>query len=107
VSKLYTYSCPGTGGHSEYVRIWNESGTITSGNWTGYGYDWHNISFDNYFTLKSGELYNYTIHTGSYPQIIHKKTLPVPEGEITCTKFTDANGNVYYDWIPAFKLFLS
>jgi hypothetical protein len=107
VSKLYTYSCPGTGGHSEYVRIWNESGIIARGNWAGYGYDWHNITFDNSFTLKSGELYNYTIHTGSYPQIIHKKTLTVPEGEITCTKFTDANGNVYYDWIPAIKLFLS
>ncbi len=107
VSKLYTYSCPGTGGHSEYVRIWNESGTIARGNWAGYGYDWHNISFNDSFTLKSGELYNYTIHTGSYPQIIHKKTLPVPEGKITCTKFTDANGKVYYDWIPAIKLFLS
>ena len=25
VSKMYTYSCSGTGGHSEYVRIWNSS----------------------------------------------------------------------------------
>ena len=107
MSKLYTYSCPGTGGHSEYVRIWNESWTIVSGNWAGYRHGWQNITFDNSFTLKSGELYNYTVHTGSYPQIIHKKTLPVPEGEITCTKFTDLNGKVYYDWIPAIKLFLS
>jgi hypothetical protein len=106
VSKFYTYSCPGTGGHSEYVRIWNESRTIARGNWAGYGYDWHNITFNDSFTLKSGELYNYTIHTGSYPQIIHKTTLPVPEGEITCTKFTDVNGKVHYDWIPAIKLFL-
>nr|QNO56727.1 hypothetical protein HGIILDEE_00016 [Methanosarcinales archaeon ANME-1 ERB7] len=106
VSKLYTYSCPGTGGHSEYVRIWNESWTIASGNWAGYRHGWQNITFDNSFTLKSGELYNYTLHTGSYPQIIHKKTFPVPEGEITCTKFTDANGKVYHDWIPAIKLFL-
>ena len=45
--------------------------------------------------------YNYTIRTGSYPQIHHNRTLTVTDGEITCTKFIDANGRVYYDWIPA------
>jgi len=48
--------------------------------------------------------YNYTIRTGSYPQIHHNRTLIVPNGEIMCTKFTDANGRVYYDWIPAIRL---
>jgi len=48
--------------------------------------------------------YNYTIRTGSYPQIHHNRTLTVPNGEIMCTKFTDANGRVYYDWIPAIRL---
>ena len=28
VSKLYTYPCAGTGGHTEYVRLWN-------GTWAG------------------------------------------------------------------------
>jgi len=48
--------------------------------------------------------YNYTIRTGSYPQIHHNRTLTVPNGEIMRTKFTDANGRVYYDWIPAIRL---
>jgi parallel beta-helix repeat protein len=104
VSKLYTYPCTGTGGHSGYVRIWNKTGTIVERNWTGYSGDWHNITFPTPFTLEAGKEYNYTIHTGSYPQIHHNKTLIVPDGEITCTKFTDANGRVYYDWIPAIRL---
>jgi len=62
----------GTGGHSEYVRIWNASGTIAGGNWTGYGGDWHTISFDKPFILKANETHKYTICTGSYPQMIHK-----------------------------------
>ena len=27
------------------------------------------------------------------------------EEVFTCDKFTDANGRVYYDWIPAIRLF--
>ena len=131
VSKLYTYPCTGTGGHTEYVKIWNETWSIET-TWAGYsgghhtviikqlfeGFwfethisiydeDWHNITLSN-FTLKSEEVYNYTIRTGSYPQIYHTDELDVASGTgtITCDKFIDANGRVYYDWIPAIKLFL-
>ena len=104
VSKLYTYPCPGTGGHTEQVKIWNETRVIVEANWAGYSGDWHNITFDE-ITLEAGETYNYTIHTGSYPQIIHERTANVTGGTITCTQFTDANGKVYYDWIPAIMLY--
>ena len=103
VSTLYTYPCPGTGGHTEYARIWDKTWNATA-TWDGYASDWHNISFNNPVVLLSNETYNYTIRTGSYPQIHHNKTLTVPDGEITCTKFIDANGKVYYDWIPAIML---
>ena len=46
VSTLYTYPCPGTGGHTEYARIYNESGTVAEATWNGYKEDWHNISFN-------------------------------------------------------------
>ena len=103
-TKLYTYPCEGTGGHTEYVRIWNDTWAGKEAHWRGYQHDWHNISFNEPFTLVKDEVYNYTIRTGSYPQIHHNKTLTVPDGEITCTKFIDANGKVYYDWIPAIML---
>ena len=48
--------------------------------------------------------YNYTIRTGSYPQIHHTDALLIKNGWINCTKFIDANGKVYYDWIPAIRL---
>lgn len=31
VNEMYTYPCIGTGGHSEYVRIYNETGTLAVG----------------------------------------------------------------------------
>jgi len=106
VSTLYTYPCPGTGGHTEYARIWNDSGLLdVSATWKGYVGDWHKIVFNPSFTLVANETYNYTIRTGSYPQIHHNKTLTVANGEIRCIKFIDVNGRVYYDWIPAFKLY--
>ena len=104
VSKLYTYPCKGTCGHTERVKIWNETRVIVEANWTGYSGDWRNITFDE-ITLEAGVTYNYTIHTGSYPQIIHERTANVTGGTITCTQFTDANGKVYYDWIPAIILY--
>jgi len=110
VYKMYTYPCSGTGGHSEYVRIYyNESGeTIAEGDWTGYGCDWHNITFNDPFTLKSDVTYDYTIRTGSYPQIIHKQNHIALDGSsITCSEFIDANGKSYKDWIPAIKFFQS
>ncbi len=104
VSQLYTYSCPGTCGHTERVTIWNDRGVIVEANWTGYDGDWPNITFDA-VTLVAGETYNYSFCTGSYPQIIHERTANVTGGTITCTQFIDANGKVYIDWIPAIILY--
>ncbi|HJH27663.1 MAG TPA: hypothetical protein C5S37_13085 [Methanophagales archaeon] len=104
VSKLYTYPCVGTGGHTEYARIWNSTlDEIAS--WDCYKGDWHNISFNEPFTLVANETYNYTLKTGSYPQIHHTPALPTANGWINCTEFRDANGKIYYDWIPAIKLY--
>jgi len=66
--------------------------------------DWHNISFTELFTLVAGETYNYSIRTGSYPQIIHDQTFTNEYGTITCTKFTDANGKKHNDRIPAIRV---
>ncbi|MGC9443885.1 MAG: hypothetical protein ACP5E9_02980 [Candidatus Methanospirareceae archaeon] len=105
VSALYTYPCPGTGGHTEYAAFSYLNGTaIAEAYWDGYVDDWHNLTFNNPFTLYANETYNYTIRTGSYPQIIHAESKDAGDGTITCTSFTDANGKVYYDWIPALKL---
>jgi len=104
VSTLYTYPCPGTGGHTEYARIWNSTLDVNA-TWNGYVDDWHNISFNEPFTLVKDEVYNYTIRTGSYPQIIHARSKPVTGGLINCTTFTDANGKIYDDWIPAIRLY--
>jgi hypothetical protein len=105
VSKLYTYPCTGTGGHTEYIRLWNRSGLNVTAKWRGYAEDWHNVSFDTSFELKQGALYNYTIRTGSYPRIIHEHAYNATGGTITCTKFTDANGKIYSNRIPAIRLF--
>ena len=106
VSKLYTYPCEGTGGHTEHIRIWNESGVIIAeANWTGYTGDWHNITFEHAFTLEAGKTYNYEIVTGSYPQIHHTRNLSTPAGYITCTEFVDANGIKYNNMIPVIKFY--
>ena len=104
VSKLYTYPCSGTGGHTEYAKIWNSSWDGAEAHWDGYVEDWHNISFNDTFTLYKNESYNYTIRTGSYPQIIHESPFNATGGVISCDKFIDANGKIYYDWIPAIRL---
>ncbi|MDI6810170.1 MAG: CbiX/SirB N-terminal domain-containing protein [archaeon] len=103
--KMYTYPCVGTGGHSEHVRIYNESRTVAEAHWNGYTGDYHNISFDTTFILEAGKKYNYTIRTGSYPQIHHTDRLETSDGVIECTQFVDANGKRYNDWIPAIRLF--
>ena len=107
VNRMYTYPCAGTGGHTEYVRIWNESiyeEIEGEGYWSGYQGDYHNVTISPTITLVEGYEYNYTIRTGSYPQIIHAKSKSVTGGNITCTKFTDANGKEYDNWIPAIRL---
>ncbi|MCK4250891.1 hypothetical protein KAX97_05560, partial [candidate division WOR-3 bacterium] len=76
---------------------------IASGTWTGYQNDWHNITITTVI-LQAGHTYNYTIVTGSYPQIIHATSEVVTGGTITCTSFVDANGKTYTDWIPAIML---
>jgi len=108
VSKLYIYPCPGTGGHIKYAAIFYPNRTlIAEAHWNGYVEDWHNLSFDKTFVLYETETYYYTIITGSYPQIIHESPFNATGGKITCDKFTDANGRVYYDWIPAIRLWAS
>jgi parallel beta-helix repeat protein len=104
VNKMYTYPCRGTGGHTEYVRIWNSTLNATA-SWEGYKGDWHDVSFGETFTLKAYGTYNYTIRTGSYPQIIHVREFKAEMGgNITCTEFIDANEKRYEDRIPAIRL---
>jgi serine protease len=104
ISQMYTYSCPGSGGHTEYVKIWKGSEVIAEKTWNGYTGDWHNISFNNSFTLYADETYNYTIRTGSYPQIIHQSPYNATGGIITCAEFIDMNGKRHEGWIPAIRL---
>lgn len=103
VQNLYTYFWSESGGHTEFVRIWG-NGIDMNATWDGYVGDWHNISFPKSLTLDAGKTYNYTIRTGSYPQIIHKASLNATGGTITCTEFVDVNGITYTDWIPAIRL---
>ncbi|MFZ2070951.1 MAG: NosD domain-containing protein [Halobacteriota archaeon] len=112
VSKLYTYPCMGTGGHTESIKIYKNGTLIANGTWNGYlDEDWHNITLHNvtdgtsYVTLWQDHEYNYTIRTGSYPQILHTTSKEVTGGTITCSSFVDANGNIYNDWIPGIKFF--
>lgn len=102
---IYTYSCPGTGGHTEYVRLWGPD-VDTTATWGGYTDDWHNLTFEHNFTLEPSVEYHYTIRTGSYPQIIHAPSgeYKVTGGKISCTEFVDANGKRYTNRIPAFRL---
>ncbi len=105
VQKLFTYPCTGTGGHMEYARIWNSVLDVNA-TWEGYEEgDWHNVSFNDPFVLVANETYNYTIRTGSYPQVHHRDTLQTADGWINSTEFTDTNGQIYQGRIPAIRLF--
>jgi hypothetical protein len=104
VRKLYTYPSIGTGGHTEYVKIWNTTGWNVTATWNGYTGDWHNLTFNTSFVLYANKTYDYTIVTGSYPQIIHAEEFNATGGTITCTSFEDANRNVHTNWIPAIRL---
>jgi len=110
ISILYTYPCPGTGGHTKFIELYENGILIANGTWNGYENDWHNITIHNvsgapYVMLLKGHEYSYTIHTGSYPQIHHTNALQTANGWINCTQFIDANGRTYNDWIPAIILF--
>ena len=110
VSKLYTYPCARTGGHTESIKLEENGTVIANGTWDGYHEDWHNITLYNvtggthYVTLLQDHKYNYTIRTGSYPQILHAASKEVTGGTITCTSFVDANGKRYSNRIPAIRL---
>ena len=105
ILNLYTYPCPGTSGHTEYAAIAYPNGTVLAeAQWNGYTGDWHNLSFNNSFILYANETYNYTIRTGSYPQIIHAPSWNATGGVITCEEFMDSNGKRHEDWIPAIRL---
>ena len=97
------YSCAGTGWHIEYARIYGNE-VDESVSWTGYGEDWDTLTFDSPFTLEAGKINAHKIETGPYPQIHYTKELQTEYGWLNCTKFTDANGNEYDDWIPAIRL---
>ncbi len=104
VSKMYTYPCAGTGGHTKSIEIYENGDLKASGNWSSYQGDWQNIAITPSVTLKKGQEYRYVIETGSYPQIIHAHEYKdAIGGTITCDKFTDVNGKIYTDWIPAIK----
>jgi len=105
VSKMYTYPCAGTGGHTKSIKLYENGVLKASGTWNGYQHDWHNITITPSITLKEGHEYRYVIETGSYPQIIHAHEYKdAIGGTITCDKFTDVNGKIYTDWIPAIRL---
>ncbi|MCW3138334.1 MAG: hypothetical protein N2V76_07985 [Methanophagales archaeon] len=116
ISKLYTYPCTGTEGHTESIALYegDNSEPIATGFWKGYhGHsDWHNITLYDAATgnpgirLLKGHQYRYIISTGSYPQIIHKREHKSLDGStIKCSEFKDINGKVYYDWIPAIRFY--
>ncbi len=105
VHTLFTYPCPETGGHTEYVRIWNSSWAGVEAHGNGYQGDWNNISFNESFILFSCGTYNYTIRTGSYPQVHHIPALLTTNGWLNCTEFVDANGKKYNNRIPAIRFF--
>jgi len=105
VSKVFTYSCRGTGGHSEYVWI-HGNGVNETVTWGGYSEEWHKLSFNQSFLLVANKTYYYVIKTGSYPQIHHRDELEAEGGMgiINCTSFVDANGRSYNNWIPTIRL---
>jgi hypothetical protein len=89
----------------EYARIWNSVLDVNA-TWDGYEEGgWHNVSFNDPFMLGANETYNYTIRTGSYPQVHHRDALQTANGRINSTEFIDINGQVYRDGIPAIRLF--
>ncbi len=104
VQKFYTYPCTGTGGHTEYAKICNESWSVETLPWAGYNGDWQSLSFPESFKLCANKTYNYEIRTSSYPQIHHTDALLTVNGRINCTEFVDVNGERYDNWIPAIIL---
>jgi parallel beta-helix repeat protein len=103
VSRLYTYSCKGTGGHTKSITLYENATLRANGVWSGYQGDWHNVTFTE-VTLLKGHEYRYVIETGSYPQIVHAESKDAMGGTITCEEFVDLNGKRHEGWIPAIRL---
>jgi len=59
VSKLYTYACVGTGGHTESIKLYENDTLIANGTWDGYLDDYYNISITPSVTLLAGHTYDY------------------------------------------------
>ena len=55
-TKLYTYACEGTGGHTEYALICNST-WCSYAKWEGYKGDWMNISFNKTVILMPYEIW--------------------------------------------------
>jgi hypothetical protein len=106
VSKLYTYPSPGTGGHAEYARLWDDSGLLNAtASWSGYKNDWSVLFFDSPFIMETGHTYHYELGSSSYPLVIHSVTHTTLDGSfISCTAFTAPDGQLHEDWIPAIRL---
>lgn len=104
ISTLFAYPCDGTSGHVVSFELYEDGTRITSGTWDGYDGDWHNITLVPQVLLLQDQEYHYILKTGSYLQIYHTAALETPNGWINCTEFTDINGIVHEDWIPAIRL---
>jgi hypothetical protein len=85
---------------SYVISIKNSSGVVVK-SWSGTEKDPEPMTWT---TTTSDAPGDYTIKTGSYPQIIHEHEFSATGGTITCTVFVDANGREYADRIPAIKL---
>jgi hypothetical protein len=105
VKRLSTYPAAGTGGHAEYIKIWNSSDWNVTATWDGTRGEYHTFTFPEIFWLSAGQVYWYELQTDSYPLIIHQENHTLSDGSfINCTSFVDVNGRMYHDWIPAIKL---
>jgi hypothetical protein len=104
ISELYTYPCPGTGGHTESIALYNSSEPLANGTWNGYVGDWHNLTITPQVTLEKDHEYRYVIKTGAYPQLHHRAAVQTAAGWLNCTAFTDVNGKLHDPWVPAIQL---
>lgn len=104
--KIRAYPCAGTGGHFESVTFCNATtgAVVANATWDGYNGDYRTLTFPERFVLAGGTEYTYVIITGSYPQMIHRQNVTTSDGVLTCTSFSDANGILHDDWLPAFHL---
>lgn len=55
--ELYAYPCKGTGGHTKYALICNETWSAEA-KWEGYKGDWKNITFNKTVVLMPEKTYN-------------------------------------------------